>query len=123
VSERPPSQEYVVPYWLGHMLGSYDHAAACEQLLARLAQRYDRKLSQAGPDLNGVLVPQFEGPEPGFSAPRTPVEREIVRTGRRFPRDSGQYQGFDRYRWGVFEPSLDDKSTLRWWQERQRSRR
>ena len=122
VSERPPSQEDVVPHWLGHMLGTYDHAAACEQLLGRLAQRYARKLSQAGPDLGGVVVPQFEGSEPSFPAPRTAIEREIVRTGRRSPRDSGHYQGFDRYRWGVFEPSLDDKSTLRWQQERQRSR-
>jgi hypothetical protein len=113
VSERPPSRDEVVAHWLGHMLGTYDHAAACEHLLVRLAQRYDRKLSevsQAGPDLNGITVPEFEGRSPVFSMPRTPAEREVVRAGLRSVRDAGHHEGFDRFRWGVFEPSLDDAS-------------
>jgi hypothetical protein len=50
----PPSVEDLAPHWLGHMTGSYDHAAECEELLQSVARHYEQDVS---PDYVGSIPP------------------------------------------------------------------
>jgi hypothetical protein len=105
-SDGPPDVEALAPHWLGHMTGSYDHAAECADLLQNLARHYGQDLSE---DLRGVPIPP----------PRTlkdPVEWQIAST-----LDSlfgcTIIDPIDAYRWNLFDASLDDASVLRWGRE------
>jgi len=106
VSNAPPDVDALAPHWLGHMTGSYDHAAECAGLLQSLANRYGQTLSE---DLRGVPIPPFDPPQ-------DPVERQIAAM-------NGAISGctvndpIDAYRWNLFEPSLDDEAVTRWVRE------
>lgn len=112
--EAPPELDQLAGHWLGHALGTYDHAAACQQLLTMLAHRHGVELAQGPKGLDRVMLPRFEGPEPQFTSPRTAVEREIATTALRVSRERGRREAFDRFRWRLFEPSLVDSSIQRW---------
>jgi hypothetical protein len=92
------------PFWLRHMMGSYDYTAEAERLLASLARRYDTNLA---PDRFGVLTA-----EP--LVPRTGAEVAVMGGAPPILRRHGDRQAADRLRWSQFEFSLDDESLLNW---------
>jgi hypothetical protein len=114
IRDMPPPPDQLAGPWLGHVLGMYDHSAACQQLLATLADQHGLKLIHGPKGLEDVFLPKFEGPEPKFTNPRTAAEREIATTPLRVSRERGRQEAFDRFRWRVFEPSLDSESIERW---------
>jgi hypothetical protein len=102
-SERPPDIEALAPHWLGHMTGSYDHAAECADLLQGLARHYGQDLSEK---LRGVPIPPHRNPS-------DPVESSIAAT-RDFLWGCTINEPIDAYRWNLFDASLDDESVIRW---------
>src|SRR3954451_4381925 len=102
-TDVPPGPEALAPHWLGHMTGSYDHAAECTELLKGLACHYGQDLSS---DLRGVPIPPFR-------APNDAVEWSLV-AARRHIDGCTTGDAFDAYRWNLFDASLDDASVIRW---------
>lgn len=102
-SDGPPDIEALVPHWLGHMTGSYDHAAECADLLQGLAGHYGQELSQ---NLRGVPIPPLR-------IPSDPVEWSIAAT-RETLWGCTIVEPIDAYRWNLFDVSLDDASVTRW---------
>lgn len=104
----PPDAETLTPHWLGHMTGSYDHAAECAELLLSLARHYEQDLSLD--QLRGISIPRFRSPRP---------EPELwpVPYGQPYLDGCTTGDAYDAYRWNLFEPSLDDASVIRWGRE------
>jgi hypothetical protein len=102
--DAPPNTEALAPHWLGHMTGSYDHAAECTDLLRSLACYYEQDLSSE--QLRGVPIPPFRFPHDAVEWSRVVARRYIdgCTTG----------DAFDAYRWNLFNTSLDDASVIRW---------
>jgi hypothetical protein len=102
---RPPALDALAPHWLGHLLGGYDHAAACADLLESLAAHYGQVLS--GEPLRGMSMPRFRGP-------RDEIEQGIAMALGPFSRDCQVADPVDMFRWNLFEATLDDASVMRW---------
>lgn len=102
--DAPPDAEALAPHWLGHMTGSYDHAAECTDLLKSLACYYEQDLSSD--QLRGVPIPRFRFPHDTVAWSRVAAHRHFdgCTTG----------DAFDAYRWNLFDASLDDASVVRW---------
>jgi hypothetical protein len=100
----PPGSEALAPHWLGHMTGSYDHAAECADLLQSLARHYEQDLSSK--HLRGVPIPPVR-------APSNAEEWSIV-AARRWLDGCTTGDAFDAYRWNLFDASLDDASVISW---------
>ena len=102
--DAPPDTEALAAHWLGHMTGSYDHAAECTDLLKSLACSYEQDLSSE--QLRGVPIPPFRFPNDAVEWSRVVARRDIdgCTTG----------DAFDAYRWNLFDTSLDDASVIRW---------
>jgi hypothetical protein len=100
----PPAVDQLAPFWLRHMMGSYDYAAEGDRLLVNLSERYGTKPVF---DLPGrlALKPMH---------PRTGAEGAVVSAYRRIRLTPGEAQARDRMRWASFETSLDDQSILSW---------
>jgi hypothetical protein len=86
------------------MTGSYDHAAECADLLQSLARHYEQDLSSE--HLRGMPIPPVR-------APSDAVEWSIV-AAPRWLDGCTTGDGFDAYRWNLFDVSLDDASVIRW---------
>jgi hypothetical protein len=101
--DKSPQVEALAPHWLGHMIGSYDHAAECADMLQSLARHYGQSLSE---NLRGVPIPPTH-------VPKDPFEWRIKAT-------SDSLSGctivdpIDAYRWNLFDASLDDASVVDW---------
>ncbi|MBR1122530.1 hypothetical protein JQ628_13470 [Bradyrhizobium lablabi] len=104
----PPDADALSPHWLGHMIGSYDHAAECADLLLGLARYYEQDLSSE--QLRGIPIPPFRSPgsEPDLWS---------VPSGRPYLDGCTTGDAYDAYRWNLFDPSLDDESVIRWGRE------
>jgi hypothetical protein len=100
--QSPPTHGQLASSWLRHMLGGYDHAAECTRLLVHLAKRYGIDLA---PGDVGLFLSTAE------RLPRTAAEHSVASfrgVGRHGP------QTHDRYRWALFDSSLEDDSLLSW---------
>ncbi len=106
VVSQAPSIDELAPTWLRHVLGFHDYAGECENLLIALARRYGTELS---PGPGGLLIP-------AYIKPRSEAEKAIARTSPplRKGRPGADPLAFERYRWSLFEPSLDDHSITAW---------
>lgn len=99
----PPEIDALAPHWLGHVLGDYDYAAACADLLQSLARHYQQDLSQ---QLRGMPIPPFRGPadanEQNIAWVSSPLSSRC------------QEDPIDAFRLNLFEATLDDAAVLRW---------
>jgi hypothetical protein len=95
-----PTMEQLAPFWLGHVIGGYDHAAACEDLLTDLARRYEQA---AGTPADAEA----------FSTRRRSEAERLIEGALPIPL-SDTAPCVESFRWPLFDTSLDDQSILRW---------
>jgi hypothetical protein len=104
VAESPFAAGQLASHWLRHMTGGLDYPSGCENLLTALAAHYGNPVS---PSARGV-------PEPPHWVAKTPAEARIARQPPPYRLSRAKPEAYDRYRWGLFDTSLDDHSLRDW---------
>jgi hypothetical protein len=94
-------------HWLRHASGGFSYALECEGLLTALAEKYGNTVSV---NYRGV-------PEPPPWLATTGVEEVVAQEIPPILLSRGESEGYGRYRWAIFDTSLDDQS-LREWQSK-----
>ncbi|MGY3452533.1 hypothetical protein [Bradyrhizobium sp. USDA 4353] len=107
VLDTPPALSTLKPHWLGHVLGDYDHATACADLLESLAGFYEQDLTSD--HLRGMPIPPCRSLS-------DPIQQAIIATR---PHHWGctVEDAIDAFRWNLFDVGIDDASVMRWTRE------
>jgi hypothetical protein len=106
-AETPFAFDSLAPHWLKHVTGGLDYASECESLLTALAAQYG----------NALYVNRRGVPEPLPWLASTQAEEVVARETPPILLSRGEPEGYGRYRWALFDTSLDDQS-IRDWQSR-----
>jgi hypothetical protein len=97
-----PTIDQLAPFWLRHVLGTYDHADACMLLLDALARRHGHDVSF----VNGSIVP-------GFTGMTTDAEESVAQATSPFGHDDTMPSD-DSFRFGIFDTAIDDDALPAW---------
>jgi hypothetical protein len=104
IAETPFAVNDLAAHWLTHVSGEQDYPAECERLLVRLAEQYRNPLSE---NSRGI-------PEPPVWIARNSVEESVDRQIPPILLSRGEPEAYGRYRWALFDTSLDDESISDW---------
>jgi hypothetical protein len=107
IGKTPFASDALAAHWLKHMTGAMDYASECENLLTALATHCGNAVSL---NFRGV-------PEPAPWLATRGVEEVVARETPPILLSRGEPEGYGRYRWALFDTSLDDQSIREWQQK------
>jgi hypothetical protein len=111
ISQTPFASNELASHWLKHVVGALDYPFECERLLVHLAEHYGNALSV---NSRGI-------PEPPSFAVRNQVERSVCSAIPSLVLSREEPEAYGRYRWALFDTSLDDQSIEEWQQKARRA--
>jgi hypothetical protein len=107
ISRTPFARSDLASHWLKHMMGELDYPSECERLLVRLAEQYGNQVSV---NSRGITEP------PSFAV-RNAVEQSVCSAIPSLVLSREEPEAYGRYRWALFDTSLDDQSIDDWQQK------